>query len=306
MTFSHFLRIVEIRTKIVSVSSLLIGTAFVFYSRIPFDPTAFVLLVISVLAIDMGTTAFNTFFDYLSGVDHPALNRERDKVLVHDGVAPGVALVVSIILYGIGGVVGLFLAARVGWFLVPVGMASMAVGFFYNAGPLPISRTPFGELFAGGFLGWVLVELSIYIHTPAMSGFLWWAGVPSALMIASILTVNNTCDMEGDRKSGRRTLSIVIGRTAGELLVYAEGIGSIIVLAALFAPRISGGGVDFRVMIPVLVAGAVPAGLEYRRMHRRGYSHATKGPSMGSISRVFTAFTGAVLVLLAAGFVQNA
>jgi len=68
MTFFHFLRIVEIRTKIVSVSSLLIGTAFVFYSRIPFDPTAFVLLVISVLAIDMGTTAFNTFFDYLSGV----------------------------------------------------------------------------------------------------------------------------------------------------------------------------------------------------------------------------------------------
>ena len=75
--------------------------------------------------------------------------------------------------------------------------------------------------------------------------------------------------------------------------MYALGTAAYLTVVAL---SVSG-------IIPALSAYLVPAAasatvLEYLRMHRRGYSHATKGPSMGSISRVFLIYSFILLVSL--------
>jgi 1,4-dihydroxy-2-naphthoate octaprenyltransferase len=297
ITLSQFLRIVEIRTKVISVSGFVAGAAYAWYTY--GSPDAAVLLVMgaAVLAVDMATTGFNTFFDYFHGVDRRDLNRETDKVLVHQGVPAGTALVVSLVLYGIGVVLGIVLAVIATPWVIPIGALCMAVGFLYNGGPLPISRTPAGELFAGGFLGWVLVTLTVFVLAPRpFGGSDLLVGVPSFLFVASILTVNNTCDIDGDRKAGRRTLSIVLGRSAGETVVYLLGA-----LAFLFT-----GYLVWRGVFPgVVLYGVVPATVlsvpVYVGMHHRGYSHETKGPSMGAISKVFVLFsTGVIIPLIVA------
>ncbi|TVR00949.1 MAG: prenyltransferase, partial [Spirochaetaceae bacterium] len=189
---------------------------------------------------------------------------------------------------------GALIGYLVGIEIIIVGAACMAVGFLYNGGPLPLSRTPLGELFAGGFLGFVLVTLSYYVHTRSLDPGAVLIGLPSFLLVASILTVNNTCDLDGDRAAGRWTLSIVLGRRGGELVVYllgAAGFGLALALGAVgVLPRWT--------MVPLAVA-AILAAREYRGMHRRGYSHETKGPSMGSISRVFLLYTVAMVSSLA-------
>lgn len=293
LTGFDVLRIVEVRTKIVSVSGFLIGTLYVLGDTGRIDPTRTALMAVAVLAVDMATTGFNTFFDWYSGVDRRAHNRESDKVLIHRNVPPGYALLISVALYLVAAIAGLVLASKTSWWLVPAGAGSMLVGLAYNAGPLPISRTPVGELFAGGFLGWVLVTLTIYVERLTLAGDDLLVGIPSALMVASILTVNNTCDIDGDRRSGRHTLSILIGRRGGEVLVYVLG-------AAAFAgaATLAVAGVVPRAVLIGSVAAAVLSVPSYRTLNARGFSHETKGPSMGAISRVFLWFTLGVTVPL--------
>lgn len=295
ITLYQFLRIVEIRTKIISVSGLALGIAYALYRSATINVFPTILFSVSVLLIDMATTGFNSFFDYYKGVDHKRLNRERDKVIVHDGVAPGIALVVSLGLYGLAIILGIVVSVLTSFWIIPIGALSMSVGFLYTGGPVPISRTPFGELFAGGFLGWVLVTLTVFV---ASSGFEIsqdvLPGIPSFFFVASILTVNNTCDIEGDTSAGRRTLSIVLGRRGGEILSYLLGAS-----AYLSAAVLTGGGVFPRSLLFGLVPAVLISLPSYWTMHTRGFSHATKRESMQRISGAFLLFScGMILPLL--------
>lgn len=285
--------IVELRTKIVSLSSFAIGTALAARARGELDWVRFVLMAAAVLAVDMGTTGFNSFFDLLRGVDSRSTNRERDKVLVHRAVAPGWAFIISAALFALAGVLGIALVFMVGFELLVVGAACMAVGFWYTGGPLPISSTPFGELFAGGFLGWVLVVLSYYVQATAVSAPVLIAALPSMLIIGAILAVNNACDMVGDTAAGRKTLAILVGPRAAAWVVYTLLFG-----AFGLAAYLSGRGALPSCTLGTTALGALVALPITIRMHRRGYSHATKGTAMKSISGVFLIFTAAVLTAL--------
>lgn len=277
------------------MSGFLIGLMYVWYRHGSIPVATTVVLGIAVLVVDMATTGFNSFFDFFRGVDHRRTNRESDKVLVHEGVPAGVALLVSVVLYAFAVALGIVLAWIASPWVIPIGVASMAVGFLYTGGPHPISRTPFGELFAGGFLGWVLVTLTIFVLAPAFDleqDAL--VGIPSLLLVASILTVNNTCDIDGDRVAGRRTLSILLGRHGGEILVYTLGSGAFLTAAFLAVWRI----LPMGVLIGIAIAAAVSLPI-YRGMHRQGYSHATKGTAMGSVSRIFLIYTVGIVVPIA-------
>jgi hypothetical protein len=190
----NFLAVVEIRTKVVSVSSFLLGTLFamrclsvqgigaVHWGRA-------LSMFLATLCVDMGTTAWNTYFDYLRGTDDPRINREPDKVLIHGGLPPAYAFWTAFWLYIAAMVGGLVLSFQVGFWILPVGAACMAVGFFYNAGPLPISHTPFGELFAGGFLGSGLFLISFGVQAAGRvgSGFKAAIGKGAALVDAGLM-----------------------------------------------------------------------------------------------------------------------
>ena len=298
MTFRQFLLVVEIRTKVISVSTFVLATLYAVSRGIPISAVDTVLLAVAVLCVDMGTTAFNSFYDYLHGVDTPLFTAEPDKVLVHEAVAPGYALIVSVVLYALAAIAGFAVAATTVWWIVPVGVGGMLVGFLYNGGPIPLSRTPFGEFFAGGFLGTVLFLVVFAVHARALTPDAIIASIPSSLMIAAVLTVNNTCDHDGDRAAGRRTLSIVAGRAFGEGLVYASGLVAYAILIASSLARVESlpslrpGGVVAAAIGVLLTVGY------YVRMHRRGYSHATKRPQIVAIIRVVVIYTAAYAAML--------
>ena len=299
MTVRQFFAIVEIRTKIVSVSTYILASLYVLNETGRLDPLRAVLMFIAMLLVDMGTTGFNTFFDFRRGVDSAEFNREEAKVVVHEGVPWGWALVTSLVLFALAVPFGIALAFLAGWPVVLVGAGCMAIGFFYTGGPHPISGTPAGELFAGGAMGCVLFLLIFYIHAGLPDGRAVVASLPSTLLIGSILTVNNTCDIEGDRAAGRRTLSIVLGRKGGEITAILEVAAG---FALLFLAGFTGYAPEWT---PAAVLPfAILSGLELRTMHRRGYSHGTKGPSMGGISKIFLMFTASAAILLAASLIS--
>jgi 1,4-dihydroxy-2-naphthoate octaprenyltransferase len=177
--------------------------------------------------------------------------------------------------------------------VVAAGALCMAVGFLYNAGPLPLSSTPLGELFAGGFLGSALFLITYYVGSGVLSlhGFL--ISLPFTLYIASILTVNNSCDLEGDRSAGRKTIVVLCGPLCGRLIIYSAGAGAYALLIAYAAAGLFPETLYYTAPPALLLAVR-----EYVRMERRGYSHATKGANMNAIVRLFALFGMAVMAAL--------
>lgn len=295
---TDILRIVELRTKIVSISSVLIGTAYAWYANQAFSPAVFFLLFAAAEFVDIGTAGFNSYFDFIRGVDTVETDIERYKVLVHRPIEPRLAFWIAGAAFGLAAVFGLALGARVGWEVIGVGVVGMAVSYFYSGGPRPLAGTPCGELFAGGMLGLVLLALAAYVQTHEISAGVLLLGIPSTTLIADILTVNNTCDIHGDAAAGRRTLSIVLGPARSPVVIYGLGVLTYALGYLLVALRI----------LPIaagvtLTVAALFSVREFTRMHRRGYTHVTKGPSMASISAIFIVYSLAVIGGLALGSV---
>lgn len=286
MTFTQFLRIVEIRTKVISLGTFASGTLFALYMEGKLSLTMTILMGVATLCIDMGTTGFNSYFDYRNGTDKKENNTEIDKVLVYQGVNPLYALSISIALFMVAALLGLVLALLTSWYLILVGGLCMLVGFAYTGGPYPISRTPFGELFAGFFLGTTLFLISYFVQGGAINVQAGLASLPSLVLIAMILSVNNSCDRISDKEVGRKTLSLVLGRWGTTYLLAFEGILVILLSFLLFL-----WGVYPVFLLLALIPSFLVGAFEFRAMVDRGFSSDTKMSNMGSIGKVYTVFS---------------
>ncbi len=286
MTFTQFLRIVEIRTKIISMGTFATGTLFALYTEGRLSLGIVALMAFATLFVDMGTTGFNSYFDYRNGTDRQETNCEDDKVLVYQGVSPLLALLVSLVLFAVAGVLGLILAYLTSWMLLVVGGICMLVGFAYTGGPYPISRTPFGELFAGFFLGTVLFLISFFVQAETVTREALLASLPSLLLVGMILSVNNSCDRISDAKAGRKTLTIILGKWGTTFLLGLEALLVIALSLLLFV---------LEIYPMILLIALVPFFLfgiwEFRAMVRRGFSNQTKQSNMGSVGRIYLIFS---------------
>ena len=238
-TFGDFLRLVDIRTKIVSVSSLLVGTAWALATAPrSFSWSLFAMMAAAAILIDMGTTGFNSYFDFITGVDTRESDQERFKALVQSAIDPRIALHLSFALYAVAMPIGVAIGARAGWGAVATGAFCMLFAYFYSGGPHPISRTPVGEFFAGGLLGGALIVVAAFVHTQRLDAATLLVGLPSSLIIAGILSTNNACDRVGDERAGRRTLAIVLGPERSHWPVFTLVAAAYAAVALLAAMRV--------------------------------------------------------------------
>jgi 1,4-dihydroxy-2-naphthoate octaprenyltransferase len=293
--FVDLLKIVDIRTKIVSVSSLLVGSAWALATAPErFSWPLFGLMAAATLLVDMGTTGFNSYFDFVTGVDTRESDQERFKALVQAEIDPRVALHLSFALYAVAVPLGLAIGVRSGWGVVAIGASCMVFAYFYSGGPHPISRTPVGEFFAGGLLGGVLVAIAAYVHTQRLDAATVLVGLPSSLIIAAILSTNNACDQAGDARAGRHTLAIALGPARAHLPIFALVAATYAAVALLAILRV----LPPWALAPMALSAA-HAWRSLAAMKSRGWSHATKGPNMGAISLVFIVFTACLIASFA-------
>ena len=107
---------------------------------------------------------------------------------------------------------GAYLVAVVGWELLVVGAASILAGVLYTGGPRPYGYEGLGELFVFLFFGVVAVVGSYYVQTEELRWVAFALAVPVGLLAAAILVVNNMRDIDTDRRAGKRTLAVRLGR----------------------------------------------------------------------------------------------
>jgi 1,4-dihydroxy-2-naphthoate polyprenyltransferase len=146
MNARQFSGIVELRTKIVSMSTFIISLLYVLWRQGQVSPLRAVLVCAAALAVDMGTTGFNSYFDWYRNVDDRRYNREDGKVLIHEDVSPGAALGVSLGCYAVAMALGRKLAPWIIYLQVAAGTVLLIVSGVsgWLPGAVAISSVPAG------------------------------------------------------------------------------------------------------------------------------------------------------------------
>ncbi len=87
-----------------------------------------------------------------------------------------------------------------------------------------------GELFVFVFFGLVAVNGSYYVQLEELDWLPFWLSVSVGLLSTAILVVNNVRDLETDRRAGKRTLAVRLGRERTRRLYLGMVAGAFVVL----------------------------------------------------------------------------
>src|SRR5689334_15442344 len=160
-------------------------------------------LVLAALAgsilIHAGTNLQNDVGDFRRGAD--LVGRIGPRRATTEGwLSPRQVQSVATLCFALAVVPGAYLAARGGWPIVWVGIASIAAGAAYTAGPRPIAYTGWGEFFVLVFFGLVAVCGMYFLHSGAITGSALIAGAAVGTLASAVLVVNNLRDIDSDRR----------------------------------------------------------------------------------------------------------
>ena len=96
----------------------------------------------------------------------------------------------------------------------------------YTGGPRPYGYEGLGELFVFLFFGVVAVTGSYFVQVEPLRWEAFVLAVPVGLLASAILVVNNVRDLETDRRAGKRTLAVRLGRERTRRLYVAMVAGA--------------------------------------------------------------------------------
>jgi 1,4-dihydroxy-2-naphthoate octaprenyltransferase len=193
------------------------------------------MLTASVL-IQVATNIFNEYFDHASGLD-TVESVGIAGAITQNGIRPRTILRIAVAILVLATLLGGFICSQSSWWVAPIGLLCMIVGYLYTGGPYPIAATPFGEIFSGGFMGCGIILLSCFIQQTFVNWVDVLVSIPSAILIGAILTANNIRDLEGDRDHGRRTLVILLGHQRAVRFLACSLVAANLWIVALVGAR---------------------------------------------------------------------
>jgi 1,4-dihydroxy-2-naphthoate polyprenyltransferase len=217
------------RTLPAAIAPVLVGTSLAGFAHV-FHPLRFAAALLGALFIQVGTNLSNDYSDARRGAD--AEDRLGPVRVTAGGlVPPKQVLIATYVSFGLAVLFGVYLVVVAGWELLIVGAASILAGVAYTGGPRPYGYEGLGELFVFLFFGVVAVAGSFFVQVKALHWEAFALAVPVGLLAAGILVVNNVRDIDSDRRAGKRTLAVKLGRERTRAMYAA-----VVYLAYLLAP----------------------------------------------------------------------
>ncbi len=219
----------RLRTLPAAVAPVLVGTALAGYLHV-FHPLRFAAALIGAMFIQIGTNLSNDYSDARRGADTE--DRLGPVRVTAGGLVPlRQVLIATYLTFGVAVLAGVYLIVVAGWQLLLVGAASILAGVLYTGGPRPYGYEGLGELFVFLFFGIVAVAGSFFVQVRHLDWEAFALAVPVGLIAAGLLVVNNVRDIDTDRRAGKRTLAVRLGRARTRVLFAV-----IIFLAYLLTP----------------------------------------------------------------------
>lgn len=162
------------------------------------------------LALQVGVNYANDYSDGVRGTD---LDRVGPLRLTASGIAPPKDVKRAAILsFGVGGLLGLIAIILTGhWWLLAVGAASIAAGWFYTGGKKPYGYLGLGEVGVFIFFGLVATLGTTYLQAARITWPAVLGAIAIGLIACAILMANNIRDIPTDAVTGKRTLAVRMG-----------------------------------------------------------------------------------------------
>jgi 1,4-dihydroxy-2-naphthoate polyprenyltransferase len=268
------------RTLPAAIAPVLVGSAAAvqWVGHLPRWGAFFAALVGSIF-IQIGTNLANDYSDAKRGAD-TADRLGPVRVTSAGLVTPQRVMTATWIAFAVAVACGLYLATVAGPVIILVGIVSIAAGVLYTGGPRPYGYAGLGEVFVFLFFGLVAVNGSYYVQVEEIDALALLLSVAIGFLATAILVVNNVRDLETDRRAGKMTLAVRIGRHNAVMLYRALMLGAFVMLPIALAA----GEASALALIGLL---ALP--LTVKPM--RAMSNRTDGPALNGA----LAGTGAVL-----------
>lgn len=197
------------RTLPAAAAPVIVGSAAASFAG-GFDGWRALLALGVALALQVGVNYSNDYSDGVRGTDFERTGPGR---LTASGTARASQVKAAAwAAYGIGAVLGLVLVILSGsWWLIAVGAAAVAAGWFYTGGKRPYGYAGFGEVGVFVFFGLVAVLGTTYTQAGFITGPAVLGAIGVGLIACALLMVNNIRDIPTDFASGKMTVAVRLG-----------------------------------------------------------------------------------------------
>ena len=171
------------------------------------------LASIGLLAVHISVNTLNDYFDYRSGID---LEVERTPFSGGSGILPaGLLKPKHVLWFGMSCFllalpIGFYFLMVRGWLLLPLLLVGAICVLLYT--PF-ITKLPWPEWSPGAGMGSLPVLGVYFVQTAAYTLPAVVASIPSGILVHNLLLLNEFPDVEADKRAGRKTLPIMIGKS---------------------------------------------------------------------------------------------
>lgn len=195
-------------------------------------------VMVAGLALQAGVNLVNDFFEFhqrrvddkVESLRFTPQQRETLEWMI---------FLVGLALFGVAGLVGIFIAWRTGWPVLVLGVVGFFGGFFYTGEPLNYKRRGLAVALVFFLMGVIMISGSYYAVARSFSWDIAAVSVPVSFLVSLILLTNELRDYEADVRHGIRTLAVRIGyapavRVYCVLLFLAYATPALLALAGMY------------------------------------------------------------------------
>lgn len=263
MNLQAWLSAIRLRTLPLALSSIGMGS-FLAASLQLFSLKVFILCSLTTIFLQILSNIANDYGDSVHGAD--SIEREGPKRAVQSGQISSRQMMVAIVIFSVLSLfTGIYLlyetlsnASRqtIGLFF-GLGILSIMAAITYTAGKKPYGYMGLGDISVLLFFGWIGVLGTFYLYTQQFNWRYLLPATTCGLFATAVLNINNIRDIESDRKAGKRSIPVRLGKQ--KAVLYHWVLLSLGVACAVWYVILnyrSGYQFLFLLTLPLLIANA--------------------------------------------------
>lgn len=232
-SFKIWIKAFRLRTLFLALASIAMGT-FLAAAHHKFDPLIFILCSLTAVFLQILSNLSNDYGDYVNGAD--SVYRVGPTRAVQAGEISTGAMRRAIWVFS-------FLSLSSGIYLLVVGIKFSPLNFFgffmigilaiiaaikYTAGARPYGYSGLGDISVFIFFGWVGVMGTYYLQAEDVTSSLFLPATSCGLFSVAVLNINNIRDIDSDKKAGKKSIPVRIGRQKAKIYHWSLLISGVL------------------------------------------------------------------------------
>lgn len=278
-----------------TIVPIVLGSVIAFNTTQQFHWVHFILALIGGILLHAGANVINDYFDHISSND--AINEEYvrpftggSRLIQQGKLTPREVLIEAMLCLFLGSVIGLYLAYRIGWVILAIGVFGVFSAIFYVFPRINLVGRGVGEALIGINFGILMTFGAFYVQTGMFSWVPIIASLPVALLITAVLYINEFQDAKADQAVGKNHLVVRLGKkqaVSGYILIML--LTYVIVVVAVV--------IDILPPISLIALLTVPLALKSIRIAQQNYDNSLKLVPANAGTIMNHLFTGLLLIL---------